>query len=343
MDLADGRVLLKSTLPESVHRRLDPNPRGGLRGARGVTVHADRLVVANTECLFIYDLAWKLVGSISHRWMGAIHDILAEQDGIWVTCTSADLLVKLSWQGDILRHWEWRRDENLRQAVGFRRLPGTDLEIDYRDPMSIRGVSDLVHLNAVAPGGNGLLLSFGRILSPRAYRRARVLALGRRVARMIGVRPRKARLPRDPLSPTRLKKADSSSAVVLWPCGRSAKILHRIGETAVPNHNVLQVDDTLLYNDSNRGRLVLERSDGGSRQRAVAIPGHPSFVRGLVQVSEHGFLVGSQMPAAVYKVDMQKLRVTASYMLHGEPYESVYGLCLLPDAFQDPPSCLAGA
>ena len=49
------------------------------------------------------------------------------------------------------------------------------------------------------------------------------------------------------------------------------------------------------------------------------------------------------MPAAGYKVDMQKLRVIASYMLHGEPYESVYGLCLLPDAFQDPPSCLAGA
>ena len=83
--------------------------------------------------------------------------------------------------------------------------------------------------------------------------------------------------------------------------------------------------------------LVLERSDGGSQQRAVKIPGNPSFVPGLVQVSEHGFLVGSQMPAAVYKVDLQELRVTVFYMLHGEPYETVYGLCLLADAFQDPP------
>ena len=305
-----------------------------------MTVNSERLVVANAECLFIYDSAWKLVGSISHRWMGAIHDILAEQDGIWVTCTGVDLLVKVSWHGNILWHWEWRHDENLRQAFGFGWLPGIDLELDYRDPGSIRGVPNMVHLNAVTPGANGLLLSFGRILSPRAYRRARMLALGGRVARMMNVRPRKARLPRDPLSPTRLEKADSSSAIVLWRSRRSAKILHRIGEVAVPNHNVLKVGDTFLYNDSNRGMLVLERSDGGSRQRSVEIPGSPSFVRGLVQVSEHGFLVGSQMPAAVYEVDMQELRVTASYMLRGEPHETVYGLCLLPDAFQDPPSRL---
>ena len=73
-----------------------------------MTVNSERLVVANAECLFIYDSAWKLVGSISDRWMGAIHDILAEQDGIWVTCTGVDLLVKVSWHGNILWHWEWR-------------------------------------------------------------------------------------------------------------------------------------------------------------------------------------------------------------------------------------------
>lgn len=344
VDLADGRVLLKSTLPESPHRRTDPNPRGGVRGARGVAVDGSRLVVANAECLFIYDSSWKLVGSISNCWMGAIHDIFAEKEGIWVTCTNADLLLKVDWDGRILQRWEWRRDEKLRRAFGFGRLPCADRNFDYRDPRSRPpGVPNMVHLNAVTRSGDGLLLSFGRILSPRAYRRARLVGLGGRVAGLFGGRRRKAKLPRDPLSPGRAENADSSSAILLRRPRRNAEILHRVAGVAVPNHNALRVKDALLYNDSNRGALVMTGGDGGSRQRVVEIPGNPSFARGLAQVSEHAFLVGSQMPAAVYTVDMEKLRVTGCCRLDGAPYETVYGLCLLPDAFQDPPPRLEKA
>ena len=52
------------------------------------------------------------------------------------------------------------------------------------------------------------------------------------------------------------------------------------------------------------------------------------------------FLVGSQFPAAVYEVDLETFRVRAEYALNGEANESVYGVCLLPDEFDDPPPSL---
>ncbi len=122
---------MKSAVPESVHRAKDPNPRGGLRGARGVTTDGARLVIANTERLLVFDQYWKLVGDITHPLMGGVHDILAEVDGIWITCTNADLLLKLDRTGKMVADWEWRVDRSLVAGFGFRGLPKVDRTPDY--------------------------------------------------------------------------------------------------------------------------------------------------------------------------------------------------------------------
>lgn len=344
IDGESKKVLMKSPVPESVHRAQDPNPRGGLRGARGISTCGDRLVVANTERLWIFDSSWKLVGTITHPWMGGIHDILAEDDGVWVTCTSADLLLKVDWEGRVLSDWEWRQDKRLLGEFGFRTLPAVDRALDYRDPESGRaGVHNIVHLNAVTRGTAGPLLSFGRILSPKTYQKKRWQSLIGSIAQSMGVKRRLANSPHDPqpsVAPGIL--AGSSSAIVCIRADNSAAVLKRVTGIGVPNHNVVQIDNRLVYNDSNNNCLVAAALDGNRSDHAIKIPGQPGFVRGLAQLDRDTFFVGSQNPAAVYQVDLNAGAVRSSFLLDGAPNESVYGICLVPPTFNDPPPSLGG-
>ena len=91
VDLDTGETLLTEPVPESSWRASDPNPRGGLRGAKGVSVSGERLAVANSETVFALDSSWRILGAFTQPFLGSIHDLLAEDDAIWVACTNADL------------------------------------------------------------------------------------------------------------------------------------------------------------------------------------------------------------------------------------------------------------
>jgi hypothetical protein len=67
VDLDTKRTRFETLVPESVWRRHDPNPRGGTRGARGVSVHGKRLVMAAAERLYVLDQSWQLVDEHTHR------------------------------------------------------------------------------------------------------------------------------------------------------------------------------------------------------------------------------------------------------------------------------------
>lgn len=337
LDLASGEMLMTSPMPESLYRAQDPNPRGGLRGARGVSVWGDRLVLANTERLLIFDEQWQPVRQITHPLMGGVHDILAEEDGIWITCTNADLLIKISWGGEVLAHWSWREDAHLPDQLGLPGVSSVDMDLDYRDPETMRdGVRNMVHLNGVARCPAGLLLSFGRILSPTRYRQARMQSVVGRIAKKVGVKRRNNRAHALTPQPVGLIEGSSAGLVLLRESGE-ADLLSHVPHTRVPNHNVWQAGDKLLYNDSNESRLVALPWSGNGETQAIVIPGEPGFARGLAQLDETRFLSGSQAPAAVYEADFATQTVTRTYLLAGKTHETVYGLCLLPDHFAMPP------
>jgi hypothetical protein len=81
--------------------------------------------------------------------------------------------------------------------------------------------------------------------------------------------------------------------------------------------------------------VALSLGDRAAR-RAVSIPGEPSFARGLVHLGALRFLVGSQKPAAVYLVDLEREAVASHFVLDGEPQEAVYGIAMVPDTFGPP-------
>lgn len=335
VDLASGEVALKAPIPESGWRADDPNPRGGVRGAKGVSALGDRLVVANSERLFVFDPAWSLAGEITHPLMGAVHDVLAVEDGVWVTCSACDLLLRVDWHGEPIETWSWRSEPSLVSALGFDSLPPLDSDLDHRDPRAAQqGVHNVVHLNAVTRSPDGLLVLFGRVLAPELVKqRLRKAGLARALARVGISRP----LPTKPTQVPASTVPGSSFAVVeLRDAGPPQLVLHRSG-TSVPNHNVEAVGDSIVYLDSNAGRLVVWDRESASERAAVAIPGSPSFARGLVRLDESTYLVGSQAPLALHAVDLSAGAVTETVELAGEPNESVYGLEIVPPAFADPP------
>ena len=348
VDLDRGAVLSTFPMPESRHRASDVNPRGGLRGAKGVDVHGERLVLANTERLFVLDTSWGLVGDFTHPWLAGVHDVLCEADGVWATCSNSDLLLRFGWDGALRDRWLWRGDRALASTLGFPSPPKFDPALDYRDPIVAHtGVHDLAHVNGVARGSDGLLVSLGRILAPNTVRALAVRAVGARLARSVGlaapavaaVRHRRARRLAQAEQHAAERFSGSSSAILALD-GRATVLVHTNG-VAVPNHNVLEEDGLLIYNDSNESRLVGVERASGRRRHTVAVPGSPAFARGLASLGNGRFLVGSQAPLALHTIDLAAERVVSSLDLGGRQRESVYAVSLLPAHFADAPPRLA--
>ena len=318
LDLAAGDAPFVTPVPESIWRAEDPNPRGGVRGAKGISVHGDRLVLGNAEHLFVFDTCWRLVARFSHNLLGGLHDILAEEEGIWVTCVRSDTVALIGWDGDLVDWWSPRIDRPLRQLLDLGRTQGVDPKIDYRHPGAGEAALSCVDLNGVTRGAGGLLLSFGRVAG------------------------RKRRLWRHAARP-------ASFAVVELPTdrrplhkARGRVRLHRSDHlVGAPNHNALEDGGLLLYNDSNRNCLVVYDPSRDTEVRSVPIPGDPPFARGLARVDAGLWLVGSQQPAAVHAVDSDRGEVVATFPLDAIPDETVYAVTPLPEAFDEPPQLAA--
>jgi hypothetical protein len=337
IDLESRKVVSETALPESASREIDPNPRGGYRGAKGIGLHGDRIVIANSERLFVFDRSWRLEADLTHHYMGSVHDVLAEQESIWVTCTNCDLLLRLGWDGEVLDEWTWREDPVLARSLGYGRAPPFDRSRDYRDPRSAgAALPSLVQLNALARDGQRLLVSFGRVLPRRAYLRKHVAATAARLRIPLPERPatRPSRLPAG-------AEPGSSSALVALEQNGAADVVYRAGDATVPSHNVLVAEGCVLYNDTCGGRLVELDRAAWTERRSVAVPGEASFPRGLARLAGDRYLVGSQRPAAVHVLDLAEGRAVDTFPFSDDERESVYALAVLPGSLDEPPPRVA--
>lgn len=341
LDLDQGATLYTTPIPDSRFRNEDPNPRGGLRGAKGVSVHGGRLVVANAERVFCFDTSWHLVCTFTHPLLGSIHDLLAEEEAIWVTSANSDLLLRFDWAGGLVDRWSWRSDRQLAAALGFRSVPRFDPTVDFRRPAVMQGgVHNIVHLNGVTRGQGGLLLSFGRVLPPGTVRRRQLKAIAGRLSGRLGFAKPFPTRP-TPL-PTNHVPGSSSAIVSLTPGAgplseATATLVLSRPDITVPNHNVIETKDGLVvYNDSNGGRVVAYDPQLQAERHAAPVPGSPSFARGLARLEGDLYAAGSQAPLAVHIVDLARAEVARSLEMAGGETESVYGICVLPDEFATP-------
>lgn len=341
LELNTGRVLMKSPVPESRRRARDLNPRGGLRGARGIAFCGNKLALANSERVLVFDTNWRLKNEITHPLMGGIHDLLSDPEGIWVACTSADLLVRMSWDGELISAWEWRADARLRSQLGFGYLARVNRRIDFRDPETSRSAPhNLAHLNSIHRSGDKILVSLGRVIPPQSYKRLVLTGWIGRIAQLMGVR--RSSTTKSGLQPGGIpasRRPGSRFAMLELDEHQQANLIFSQSDIEVPNHNVAVFQDRILYNDTNRNEVVSLDLKEDCEQR-LPIPGAPGFLRGMA-LSGRNVFVGSQAPAAVYQVDLERWAIKREFLLDGVSGESVYGVAPVPDVFADPPAQLS--
>ena len=87
LDLDERRQLAMAPLPDPVHRARDTNPRGGMRGGRGIAATGDRIAIAINDRILVLDSSWRMQGVLSHRWLGGVHELEADEGGLWIACS----------------------------------------------------------------------------------------------------------------------------------------------------------------------------------------------------------------------------------------------------------------
>jgi len=362
MDLEAGTELARAPVPDALHRALDDNPRGGLRGGRGLAVAGDRLAMAINDRILVLDRGWRLVRVLSHPWMGGVHDLAADPDGIWVTCADNDLVLRIGWDGELRRAWHWRADAAFREALGHGWLPGFERDVDNRDPFAGGLRLELGHVNAIAPDGDRVLVGLGLVRPPVPLGRPIARALTYRAIRRMGLeRAARAAVVRWAASPIRRelqRRLARRAARSVTPGGLNfaagpqerpgwtwaiaelgpdgARIAARHPVRGLPVHNLALDTGRLVVNDSPQARVVAVDRSSGAIVRSVGLPGEFPYPRGLARLPDGCFVVGTQRPAAVHLVDLDAGRVMRTIELPDNQGESPYAIVVLPESFEEP-------
>ena len=307
------RVQRRLPVPEPSFPESDSNPRGGVRGGRGVVATREGIVVANYDTLYIYDDDWNVISSFSHPLFVGIHEIDWDGSHVWLAATALDAVLKATLDGRVEVAWD---PHSVGALNGFalrpRRNP-IDGSVDYR-----RREAPLVnqcHLNGVVRWNEGLIVNCGLMRKPKSSA-ARLRA---RVRRRIGLRTRAE------------DRSGSRSLVVRVGGDGSSTVLLELEEHDFPSHNgQLIADDLLTVNDSTNNTLrVFDLADGAARER-LAVPVSGRWLRGLEPTRNGSVLVGSA-PAALILADLETGVIEDTIELSSDPNEAVHGLAIVPD------------
>lgn len=348
IDLEGQKILQRSFIVEPAFREIDNNPRGGLRGYRGIALRHDEIALANATMVFRYDPQWNLIGYLTHPACSAIHDIQYENDGLWVTSASNDLLFHFDCSGRILRYFYMRSPSPALQSLDWRPpiliVPDDIMAAkrDFRHPRAfIEEHYDWAHVNSVCllPGGD-LLVSLGLIIDQRfaGWLRVKARLVGWRVWPAILAANRFLRnvlgLPKKLHSELVVQPAMGRSAIVrISPDGRISLVLD-LPEVTVPSHSLMALPDgTVIYLKTDDGSLLRFDPNSGKVLEECLING--GFLRGITMIAPNIILLGNKQELVRFDLDARQaipfLRLTE------DPVESVYDIKVLPAQFVLPP------
>ncbi len=328
----------------------DPNPRGGMRGAKGITFSENGLFVANHSSVFHFGPDWSPIAEIAHPSCSGIHDILYRNGNLWITSSRNDLVFELALDGSVVRHVNLRALQEVRAATGWaepNRLDEAavmDGAIDFRDPRSHKYETyDGAHVNSVCfLPDDSMLIMMGLIFGRG---QTQLFTLKKHLKRF-GLWQPLVLVNRMVLQPlTGRKKAMNTDMAVNVATGKSAVV--RVDTTRkvsvpfvldgvnTPAHSLLaEPDGTVLFDHTSTGEVV--RFDPASREVLWRLKVTDRFLRGLARLDEETLAVGAQTGLCLVDPATEKIKSTID--LSENPNEAVYDIKILPDHFGPLPS-----
>lgn len=348
VDLDSRQVLKRCTMIEPPYRDRDTNPRGGLRGSRGIAVRDDQIAIANASMIVRFDPQWNVMGLISTPSFAAVHDIVFHEDTLWVTAARIDLIMQVDLSGNLLRYHYLRDPSPALKVLGWQ--PDLLIEeedvrgerIEYRDTSTHEEeVYDRAHVNSVImmPDGD-LLVSMGMILNTKFATLLRVknrllkagiwpwlLAANRGLRKMLGAR-------KNMHSDLVFQPAQAQSAIIrISPDGKKTLTL-TLDNITVPSHSLMQMPDaTVVYLNTTQGAVMhFEPNTGNVISKTKITDG---FLRGVTLLPDGSLLMGSK--GELLQFDLSTCQLLDSFRITDDEDESVYDLAVLPSHYSLPP------
>ncbi len=375
VDPVAQRVLQRSTMIEPPYRAVDTNPRGGMRGCKGITIRDDQIAIANSAAVFRYDPQWNLLGVISHPSCSAIHDIAFQGDTLWVTSARTDLLLQFSLEGELL--WSYSMRDPSPALAKLRWKPPILLsadqvrrgEVDFRNPLTHdQETYDRAHVNSLCfcPPDGAMLVSLGQVIGSEQAFLLRLkgkliqiglwktfLALNRGINSALralqGGATKGGR--KDLHSELVVRPGKSLSAVVRISADGAHQLCLAIPDVSTPSHSLIAVEDdaqrpTALYLNTTAGAVVhfaLETVHGDG-ERSTECAGEilssttvtDGFLRGVTRLDGQTFLLGSKGELIVF--DLSTRTVKDVFRITDDTNESVYDIKILPPHYATPPA-----
>ena len=121
VDFGSGRIEkeIPFILPVVDHEY--PNPRGGLRGYRGLAFSNGRFYVANFDSILIFDKRFELLERFSHPFLSDIHDVMIEDNFLYVVSTFAEAILRIDLDGnECLPKVFWEGCDKLNDRIDYR-------------------------------------------------------------------------------------------------------------------------------------------------------------------------------------------------------------------------------
>jgi hypothetical protein len=316
----DGkRIIRRLPVPEPMVPNSDTNPRGGLRGGRGVAVTRHGVVVANHDTVYVYDDEWRQLDARSEPLFIGIHEISWDGRHLWMTATAIDAVLKTNLDGPVEVAW----DPHALPAAGILGLGprGHSLngKIDFRQGGAPR--MDWCHINCVQHDPQGLVVNCGLVQRPQT----RAARAKRRLLGPLG--PMSAR-PKPGVDRSAVLAGPYRSLVVAVSNGSQPQVLLELSGHSLATHNGQMLDGSrVVVNDSTTNTLRIFDVSDQSEVARVPIPG--TWLRGLTQVTQAHVIVGTA-PATLALVDLSTRSIEERLQLSANPNEAVHGLTVCP-------------
>lgn len=349
IDPSTRRLIQRSTMIEPPYRALETNPRGGMRGGKGISIRPDRIAVANSAAIFHYDPAWNLLGVFSHPSCSAIHDIAFQGEALWVTSSRTDLLLQFDLQGNLLKHYYLREPSPALDRLGWNPPQLLSSEhilqgkIDFRNPKTHDELTfDRAHVNSICFLSSGeALVSLGQIVNADLAASLRLKVLLMRLGLWSGILSVNRKLSsilkvkKDLHSDLVVRPAKARSAVVRISPDGDHQLCLEIPEVNTPSHSLLALpDDSVLYLNTHTGQVVHFEPRSGKIHSATKVT--DGFLRGITALHDQTYLLGSKGELIFF--DLKTCQVRDSLKFTDDPKESVYDIKVLPDHYAQPPA-----
>lgn len=306
--------------PPHLHREM--NPRGGIRGGRGLAACGDTVYVANGAGVLRFDRSWRRLAEIGHRWCGNVHDIAVRDDRLWVCSTANDALAAFDPAGRLADLIDLR-PAALLAGDGSRFAAA----VDYRDPAGYRPTeSDLLHANGIgfdAAGAPVVTLGLAEADAPDRPRRGMIARADGRGAPVT--------VADGAAAPIHNVVPRADGTILTLDTGAGAlRILSPDGAILPPDGAILPPDGAILPPDGT-----------ATASLTLAPPAPRGFLRGLCPAGGDRLLAGERNRLLI--VDLSTAQIAGTVTLSASPREAVYAIAPLPAGFDPLPPCLTVA